>query len=238
VAFNPDTNSMTTNKHRGILRRALFQLIVDLPNADPYRPDVIADYFIEGAKSNLVASGKARIANREAYKARAAANIADWHTYTTLMKKAGAKPCKLLKSQKLVLGTGGDVDLEAVKVAEEQAIKKSIADKKKRAKVLHENELRILADWKAGKREELPYLQTIYDTVLRLHDGKVETSRNAAVTVESAKTLWKLIEAGRDVKGHTIDDYTVISMNGVLKVGCHTIDRSEVERIGQLLNDK
>jgi hypothetical protein len=237
VAFNSNGYSNTTNKHKMAVRRALYQLIIDLPNADPYRPDVIADHFIAGAKSNLVASGKARIANREAYKARAAANIADWHTYTALMKKAGAKPYKLLKAQKLVLGTGGDIDLEAVKEAEEQAMKKAVADKKKRAKLLHAAELQILEDWKAGKREELPYLQTIYDTALRIYKGNVETSRNASVSVEAAKTLWKLIEAGRDVKGHTIERYTVISMNGVLKVGCHVIERTEVERIGQLLNE-
>jgi hypothetical protein len=44
-----------------------------------------------------------------------------------------------------------------------------------------------------------------------------------------------MIEAGRDVKGHEIDGYTVISMNGELKVGCHAIERSEVERIGAAL---
>jgi len=238
VAFNSKTYSNTTTKHQYAVRRALFHDVLSIPNADPYDREAFAEYCAQSAKNALVSQGRARTEHTKTqYGNDASRAIANWHTYCQLMKQAGKKTCKLTKAQKLVLGTGGDVDLEAVRLAEEQAIRKAIADKKKRAKVLHENELQILADWKSGKRENLPYLQTIEATVLRLHDGKVETSRNASVTVESAKTLWKLIEAGRDVKGHTIDGYTVISMNGVLKVGCHVIERSEVERIGAMLND-
>lgn len=231
VAFNSKTYSNTTTKHQSAVRRALFQDVLAIPNAYPYdNRESFAEHCAQSAKNALVSQGRAR-KNKETYQSLASGQIAIWHTYCLLMKQAGKKVCKLTKAQKLVLGTE-NVDLEAVREAEEKAIKKAVADKKKRAKLLHEQELKILADWKAGKREELPYLQTIYETVLRINGENVETSRNAAVTVQSAKTLWKMIEDGRDVKGHTIDGYTVISMNGVLKVGCHVIDKSEVERIG------
>lgn len=235
VAFNTNGYSNTTNKHKQIVRRALFQDIIHIPSADPYNCEAFAEYCCKSAKEALVSQGRARKDwTKDGYGRKAANHIANWHTYIALMKQAGKKTCKLSKAHKLVLGTG-TVDIEKVREAEELAIKKAIAEKRKRAKLLHEQELQAVEDWKNLKRLEIPYLQTISDTYLRINGEWVETSRNASVKLESAKTLWKLIEANKDVKGHTIDGYTVISMNGVLRVGCHVIERSEVERIGKML---
>ena len=67
-------------------------------------------------------------------------------------------------------------------------------------------------------------------------DGtKVETSKGIRIDIDKARVLFKLIEAGRDVKGYKIDHYTVISMNGSLKVGCHTISKEEVFETGKKL---
>jgi hypothetical protein len=73
-------------------------------------------------------------------------------------------------------------------------------------------------------------------TRLRLKSDVVETSRRAYVSVKEAKVLWALIKDGRDIKGHKIDGYTVISMNGVLKIGCHEIKREEMERFVEKYN--
>jgi len=67
-------------------------------------------------------------------------------------------------------------------------------------------------------------------TRLRIKNEQVETSRGAKVPIESAKILWRMIQAGRDVKGYQVGYYTVISLNGVLKIGCHEITREEIKR--------
>lgn len=45
-----------------------------------------------------------------------------------------------------------------------------------------------------------------------------------------------MIKADKNIHGHDIDGYTVISWNGELKIGCHRIEHAEVERIGAILD--
>ena len=71
---------------------------------------------------------------------------------------------------------------------------------------------------------------------LRIKDNNVETTMRAKVSIREAKILWHRIKSGKDIKGHKIDYYTVISYNGELKIGCHNIEKSEVNRIGKLLD--
>lgn len=53
--------------------------------------------------------------------------------------------------------------------------------------------------------------------------AQVETSQRVRVSIDDARLLYKMIKAGKDIKGHNIDSYTVISVNGVLTIGCHKI---------------
>lgn len=65
-------------------------------------------------------------------------------------------------------------------------------------------------------------------------DGQfIETSQKVRITIESAKILYKMIQSGRDIKGYKIEDFTVISLNGTLKIGCHHINTKNVHEIGQ-----
>lgn len=64
---------------------------------------------------------------------------------------------------------------------------------------------------------------------------KVETSKGVKVDAKEAKKLYQLIKAGKDIKGYKIDYYTVISLNGVLKIGCHNINRKNMTEIGERL---
>jgi hypothetical protein len=52
---------------------------------------------------------------------------------------------------------------------------------------------------------------------------QVETSQRVRVSIDDARLLYKMIKAGKDIKGHKIGYYTVISVNGVLTIGCHKI---------------
>lgn len=58
----------------------------------------------------------------------------------------------------------------------------------------------------------------------------VETTMGATVSFKAAKVLYDMIKSGRDIKGHVIDNYTVIGINGTLKIGCHEIPTEEVHR--------
>ena len=68
-------------------------------------------------------------------------------------------------------------------------------------------------------------------------NGNVETSQGVKVPIKEAQTLYKMIKAGKDIKGFKISNYTVISLNGTLQVGCHRINRKNMEEIGeQIIN--
>lgn len=67
--------------------------------------------------------------------------------------------------------------------------------------------------------------------------GNVETSQGVKVPIKEAQTLYKMIKSGKDIKGLKISNYTVISLNGTLHVGCHRINRKNMEEIGeQIIN--
>jgi hypothetical protein len=65
---------------------------------------------------------------------------------------------------------------------------------------------------------------------LRIKNNEVETSLGARVPVDQAKVLWKYIQTGHDIKGFKIGHYTVLGMNGTLKIGCHQITKEEMDR--------
>jgi len=65
---------------------------------------------------------------------------------------------------------------------------------------------------------------------------EVETSQGAYVSAKAARLLYDRIVAGKPVHGHKINNYTVIGYNGELKVGCHVIGRSEIDRFAKVMN--
>ena len=63
----------------------------------------------------------------------------------------------------------------------------------------------------------------------------VETSKGVSVPVREAKILYNKIVRGEDIKGFKIDHYTVISINGTLKIGCHDINLKNMHEVGKQL---
>ena len=80
------------------------------------------------------------------------------------------------------------------------------------------------------------YIYISDSAVLRIKDDNIQTSMGANVPVKDAQRIWKLIQAGKSIKGLQIGHYTITSFNGELKVGCHKIGKEEVNRIGELLD--
>lgn len=68
-------------------------------------------------------------------------------------------------------------------------------------------------------------------------EEKVETTQNVKIDFHDAAKLYKAILSGQDIKGYKIAHYTVISLNGVLQIGCHKIDVDNMHKVGkELLN--
>lgn len=63
----------------------------------------------------------------------------------------------------------------------------------------------------------------------------VETSKGAKASVKEARVLYQLIKAGKDIKGFKISYYTVIGLNGTLKIGCHDINKKNMVEVGEQL---
>lgn len=108
---------------------------------------------------------------------------------------------------------------------------------KRRDYILTENS-NLEADWIAGKTD----LTSIQDPLvgdirpfigvrLRKVGAQIETTLGAFVPVRKAKLLYGAIKAGRAVAGFKIGYYTIDSMNGSLKIGCHEIARKEIDRL-------
>lgn len=72
--------------------------------------------------------------------------------------------------------------------------------------------------------------------LLRANGTEVETSGGAKVPLKEARILYKAIKAGKPVHGFKVGYYTVTSLNGSLKIGCHTISLKEVDRFAKAMN--
>lgn len=106
--------------------------------------------------------------------------------------------------------------------------------KAKEKKQLEKNKEAI----KLWRSHEKMYLHGIRNSLLRLSKdfANVETSGGVKIEVKKAKVLYKLIEAGKDIKGFKLDYYTVIGIkDNILKIGCHNIPLNEVQSIGKQL---
>jgi hypothetical protein len=62
---------------------------------------------------------------------------------------------------------------------------------------------------------------------------EIETNMGAVVPAKAGRILYSMIKAGKPVHGHQIGHYTVKGYNGSLKVGCHEILRSEIDRFAK-----
>lgn len=72
---------------------------------------------------------------------------------------------------------------------------------------------------------------------LRISQDKtqIETTQGVKIPIQEAKKLYELIQLEVEIKGYRISNYTVISINGTLKIGCHKINIKNVHEIGQIL---
>lgn len=63
----------------------------------------------------------------------------------------------------------------------------------------------------------------------------VETSQGVKIDVNEAKRYLKLLKSGAIMRGAKIGNYTTISFDKLLRIGCHNISKEEIEYINKLI---
>lgn len=113
--------------------------------------------------------------------------------------------------------------------------KLSMQAKKQAAKERADQKKAIKVSLSKFMNYEIDYFRVNEFDYLRISkDGKnVETSQRVKVSINESKLLYALIKRGSDVKGYRVDGYTVNSINGTLKIGCHNIDMNSVKTVGE-----
>ena len=110
--------------------------------------------------------------------------------------------------------------------AKEEARKKKYKEKKQ----LSES----LAKFRQYKKD---YFRIGGKDYLRLSECAqfVETSQGVKIDAEEAKRYLKLLKSGAIMRGAKIGNYTTISFDKLLRIGCHNISKEEIQYISNLI---
>jgi hypothetical protein len=229
VFFTAHSYSNTTAKHKGCVKYAInHKKVFTVPAVDlNYKWDQNEkheknkNYYLNTIEELIKKQKKARKYN---YMPEIESLLNEFKEYIDLFKLSS----KLLKAEKELLTIDVNTLFEGCNFTELREKK----EKQKTAKQIAENK-KWLFNWSGLKlkyKANKVYLR--YNSVT----DEIETTKSAKVPAREAKILYDRIQAGKDIKGFKIGYYTVISINGVLKIGCHEIERDEINRIAKLMN--
>jgi RecG-like helicase len=224
VLLSTNTYSSSTSRHLRLAARALnHKNIIPVYQVNKSISELFTHYTYQ-INNNLKKAVKA-IKNRDSYLSYALHNYNEIENYLSYVSPQEYK--KELKALKKLVTFP---DLSGIKKAIQAEKEEEKQKKKYREKELSEK----IELWKNNKSDyHLYYTDTVY---LRVKNDFVETSYGARVSLASARILYALINAKRDINGHKIDGFTVISyLDGILKIGCHKIPQIEIDRISPLL---
>jgi hypothetical protein len=255
VLFTSIHSTVTTEKHKTCARSAIAR---DVPVF--YVPDVDAKNYTKaewpGDNPNHIQMTKAsHKQNLDAYQSGILENIrkakrarvnGDWllSQAQALVDEGNRYAAFFGLRRRFKIPT--ETDLQAIKAKAERERKRT--DKQRKAREI-ENAKRlearkaelaeIVEAWKKGEADSIPsdiwYLTD--KTFLRVKGSRIQTSKGAVVDVESAKALLPLVRSGAfsqftygQVK---IGDFNLDSVHedGSVRIGCHTLERDEIERI-------
>ena len=217
ILINNSGDSHTTSKHIAEVRQATRQY------KQYFTLDVDFDYVYNSIVNNFNKLLKVR--KQDIYTTEIInkfESLTNYPLFNNIVKKT-AKYKEIEKIYKHVNNP------EYISNAKELNKKKE--EKEKRAK-----DLKLKKDLKKFMNYEIDYIKNDEDFV-RISKDKtsVETSQCIDVPINEAKLLYSLINNGMDIKGRKIGNYTVISINGVLKIGCHHINIKNMHKIGNQL---
>jgi hypothetical protein len=251
VLFTNRGYSNTTAKHIGKTRQALShkeKIYVRNPNASVVDNLLAFSNDLE-AEFNIIENTRKRPHTRDAAKASVDHIIKTATAYCVAMDTTLEKEIKMLgKSSvgaqrmiasslfKKAMDAGYDHTKFMVKLEKKQTAAQRKAEKERKIKAQENLEKWLVGNYNTYHLDSSFTPLMLRKRVIDEENVVVETTMGASVTYKSAKVLYDMIKSGRDIKGHVIDHYTVIGINGTLKVGCHEIPTEEVERFAQLNN--
>lgn len=232
ILINDKGYSVTTTKHINLLDYATRQY------KRFYVTETNLDLVYEKIKYTLSKIPKARV-NKAEYLNRILylfKTLNEYLIYTKTKTKV-SKDKRYKEIKKIVQRLETEQDQIIQEVAEMQkATKKRIQENNKaKVKRFQEKQKNDIKLWRSYKEQNLYGLK---HSLLRLSKDctNVETSGGVKIETQKAKVLYKLIKAGKDIKGFKLDYYTVIGIkNNILKIGCHDIPMQEVDTIGKQL---
>lgn len=221
ILINDKGYSVTTSKHISALRYATRQykrFYVTETNLDLVHAEIKQTLFkIPKARVN-----KAQYLNRILYLFK---TLNEYLIYTKTKTKV-SKDKRYKEIKNIVQRLETEKDQILLEVAEMN---------KAKAKRLQEKQKENINLWRSYEKQNLYGLK---HSLLRLSKDctNVETSGGVKIETQKAKVLYKLIKAGKDIKGFKLDYYTVIGIkDNILKIGCHNIPMQEVNTIGKQL---
>ena len=242
VLFTTKGYSPSTSKHVAYTRQAIpadKKIIYVRDVMDGSTTSIYADTVrdnLTAIQNTIINTLKKSFRARERkpyYLHSAQRDLDNMGQYITLRKSALGKAVK--EYEIFLANTRAGIDTGEIQAAiAEQVKREEAAEKKRIARIKRENAKKI-QQWING---ETTYCPRLDHALLRINTaaGTIETSERAEVTIQEGKALWHRIKQGKPIIGQILSGYTVLSFNGELKIGCHIIERAEVDRIGALLD--
>lgn len=228
VFFTSREYSSTTSGHKSVVHYAInHKRIFTVPEVclnDKYGTKELHNknvrYYLDTLESLINKQNKAR---KYDYRPTISATLTEFQEYTKLFRLSHL----LTKTERKLLVITDSNELFSGCDFTELRLKRAKAETRKQ---IEANKKRLFA-WLGCK---VPYKEN--KVYLRAYNDNIETSKGANVPIREAEILYNRIKQGKDIKGYKIGYYTVISLNGVLKIGCHEIERAEIDRLAKVLN--
>jgi hypothetical protein len=223
VLFTTRNYSMTTNKHKSIVRQAANHKRIIYCNT-PGDKNHWYNFDKWQKESELVAANLAIAKKPEKYLSAIGAIAYSVKTYADFFT------VEIPEALRLILSIANKE--EYIQYADKKKELEEAAEKKRQAelKAKHKKEL---ADWLAGKKDRL-YVRDGYD-YLRINNGQIETSQGIDLSIEYGLKIYEKLKEDRLKVGDKVLQFDVIKMNGVVTIGCHNFKKSYLLSFGSKL---
>jgi hypothetical protein len=225
VLINSDSYSPSTGQHLSLILRSSSHLKcfrVPYPQNPKHKDNL--KYLVSLVEDWILKAARGREANRIVYISEAKEFYERAQDYITTFRLRN----------KLKTYDFSELALDNVKkdLAEKAKIQRA-KNKKLKEQALKDLSAKINL-WKLGQTNIVPRSQHIKTALLRLNGDSVETSQGANVPLREARILCLKLKRGENVESFKIGHYTVNHIsNGVLKIGCHSIEQSEIDYISK-----
>jgi hypothetical protein len=220
ILINDKGYSNTTSKHISILRWATGQ------HKQYYTTKTDLQYVygsINALKIKLSKARKPQIYINEITSL--------WDSLNAFIGDRGAKETKKQKEYKEIKKFISSLEnLGTLDQLKEWGKEQQRQKKLKEQKTLKEKLQKFLA-------HEISYFRIGGKDYLRLSKDQkyIETSQGVKIEMSEAKRYLKLLQSGNSMRGEKISHYTTINFDSLLRIGCHNIDKKQIEYISNLI---